>query len=218
MCQSDNSFWINYALYLISWRTTVQESWSGPRFCNRVVTASMCVRHRDLSCCLSCHVVCRCTSWSNVTADGPGAMIVWIARPRWWWPIVVDVIIIERLHRALLVEGISVSWGLLPMWSAGIRQKICLRRRRRFKKIETCWVIWCGRISKWLLLLLLFYEASNWILMLQLGPTTWCSQWWPCVVTVPADMIPIVRTALHTERKRRREWRRKNKQKRMEEI
>lgn len=173
MSISDNSFWINYTLYLISWRTTVQESRSGPRFRNSVVTASMCVSHWDLSCRLSCHVVCRCTSWSNITADGPGAMIVRIARPCWWGPIVVDVVIVERLHRALLVEGISVSWGLLPMRSAGIRQKVCLRRRRRFKKIETCWVIWCGGVGEGLLLL--FYEASNWVLMLKLGTTTWCS-------------------------------------------
>lgn len=203
VCCSDNSFWINYTLYLISWRTTVQEPRSGPCFCNSMITASMCVGDRNLSCCLSCHVICRCASWSNIAADGPCAMIVWVARPRWWWSIVVDIIIIKRLHRALLIEGVSVAWGLLPMWGASIRQKVCLWRGGGVKKVETCRVIWSGGVSKGLLLLLLllFYEASHWILMLQFGPTAWGSQWWSHIVVVPEDMILIIRTALHSERK-----------------
>jgi hypothetical protein len=201
MCLSDNSFWINCTLYLISWWPAVQEPRRGPVFCDSMVTASMCVSHWDLCSCLACHVVRRCASWSDITADGPGAMIVWIARPCWRGPIVVDVIIVERLHRALLVEGIGVSRGLLPMWRAGIRQEISLRGRRRFKQIETCRVIWRGRIGEGLLLL--FYEASHRILMLKLGPTTWRSQWWPHIVTVPADMIPTVNTYLHRGRRGR---------------
>jgi hypothetical protein len=195
-CLSDNSFWINCALYLISWRPAVQEPRRGPVFCNSVVTASVCVSHRDLRSCLARHVVRGCASWPHITADGPGAMIVWIARPCWRGPIVVDVIVVERLHGALLVEGVSVSWGLLPMWRAGIRQEICLRGRRRLEQIETSRVIWCGGIGE--RLLLLFYEASNRILMLKLGPTTWRSQWRPHIVTVPADMIPTVKTYLRT--------------------
>lgn len=176
VCCSDNSFWINYTLHLICWRTTVEEPRRRPRFCNGMVTASVCIGDRDLCCCLSCDVICRCSSWSNVAADRPCAMIVRVAGPGWWWTIVVNIIVvIEWLYRALLVERVSVARGFLPVWSAGIWQKICLWRGG-FKKVQTCRVIWSGGVSKGpLLLLLLLYEASYWVLMLQLGATGWCS-------------------------------------------